>query len=316
MHNYKIFDITFKSNFKLPALAESDTSDFKFEVSEVNITPKTGDIVWYLKIPYQNSALGTFAQLGKDKNYFLIKFNGYLDFFISKNLQNIIFSNKNGVDSTTIQHFLIDQVIPRLVSNNNNIVVHASAVEYKNNIVAFIGDSGSGKSTSVLALTNNSKKIHLLCDDSVLIENREDKFLTHPSYPAIRLWPNSAKIFGNDLFQHQKASEINNKLLISRNNPNSGFITEPKQLKSVYMLNPTNNNNVTIEEMTSQKAFEEITKGVFRLDVYDKNQLKEEFNFVSQLTKNIKFFGINYKQDFNLIDEFTEKITKHIEDNI
>lgn len=313
MHYYKIFGVAFKSNFKLSVLPETDSTDFEFELSEVNITPKTEDTDWYLKIPYKDYKDSIFAQLGKNENHFALRFKEYLDFFISKDFKKIWFSNKNDIDINTLQHLLIDQVIPRIISDDRSIVFHASAIEYKNKVIAFIGESGSGKSTSVLALSNQSKNINFLCDDSILIKKCENSFLSIPSYSAIRVWPDSANKLQRNKHKSQKVSAINNKLILYEKTQNIDF--SPKTLAAVYNLNPENNKKISIKKMTSKKAFEEMTKGIFRLDVYNRDELRKEFSFVSQLTQNINFFDIYYKKDFDLINSFTEEITKHILSN-
>lgn len=317
MYYYKIFDLPFKSNFELSALKQIDNSEYSFEVLRVNIVPKLEDIEWYLKIPYQNHNNKTFAEFGKNKNYFIVRFNNYLDFFISKNLKKVFFSDKNNLDNNTVQHLLVDQVIPRIISDSKKIVVHASAIEYENMAFAFVGESGSGKSTLVFLLEELKNKFNVICDDTILIENRENKFLVHSSYSGIRLWPESlsAKKEYDNYQLARNVSEINNKIFLSSKNFNNKLKNKSKLLKTIYILEPSNTTDTKIVEISPGRAFEEITKSIFRLDTYNKEHLINEFNFVTQLIDNINLFKINYKKDFSLVENYRNKILENIVGN-
>jgi ATP-dependent phosphoenolpyruvate carboxykinase len=74
--------------------------------------------------------------------------------------------------------------------------LHASAAVINGYAVAFVGGGGAGKSTIVGALARAGHRI--LSDDIAVLEEASGTFRIKPSYPHIRLWPDSVNIlFGS-----------------------------------------------------------------------------------------------------------------------
>ena len=69
---------------------------------------------------------------------------------------------------------------------------HASAALIGGSAVAFVGLSGTGKSTIVGALARGGYPI--LGDDTAVLEEISEEFCIRPTYPHLRLWPDSASI--------------------------------------------------------------------------------------------------------------------------
>ena len=70
--------------------------------------------------------------------------------------------------------------------------LHASAAVINGYAVAFVGGGGAGKSTIVAALARAGHRI--LSDDIAVLEEASGIFRIKPSYPHIRLWPDSVSI--------------------------------------------------------------------------------------------------------------------------
>lgn len=70
--------------------------------------------------------------------------------------------------------------------------LHASAAVINGYAVAFVGGGGAGKSTIVAALALAGHRI--LTDDVAVLEETSGTFRIKPSYPRIRLWPDSVSI--------------------------------------------------------------------------------------------------------------------------
>lgn len=72
-------------------------------------------------------------------------------------------------------------------------VLHASAVAAGGQTVAFLSDSGNGKST--LAATLMQAGLALLTDDILPLEQRDGISLGRSGFPYMRMWPNEARHF-------------------------------------------------------------------------------------------------------------------------
>ena len=77
-------------------------------------------------------------------------------------------------------------------------VLHGSVVQVNGGAVAFLAHSGQGKSGLAAALVHAGYP--LLADDNLHISSADDtsadgRFLAHPGYPQMRMWPDEADHF-------------------------------------------------------------------------------------------------------------------------
>lgn len=70
-------------------------------------------------------------------------------------------------------------------------VLHASAVVIDERAVAFLADSGSGKSSIAAELVQAGHP--LLTDDVLPVDHSDGTYLGHPGYPQVRVWPDKAR---------------------------------------------------------------------------------------------------------------------------
>ncbi|MDX9982485.1 MAG: hypothetical protein RBU25_20865, partial [Lentisphaeria bacterium] len=82
---------------------------------------------------------------------FLLRFPDRTDFLVSEDGLNIRCRPAADATPDTIEHYYWDQVLPRVMSHQGHVMVHASAVAIDHRAVAFIGETGYGKSTLAAA---------------------------------------------------------------------------------------------------------------------------------------------------------------------
>ena len=93
------------------------------------------------------------------------------------------------VAESTRRHFLVDQVLPRILGQNGELVLHAAALRVNNGAVLLIGQSGSGKST--LSASFDQAGYPLLGDDAVMVSWKDEFACAKAVYPSLRLFPDS-----------------------------------------------------------------------------------------------------------------------------
>ena len=93
--------------------------------------------------------------------------------------------------------YLLGPVFGFILRLRGFTALHASAAVINGYAVAFVGGGGAGKSTIVAALARAGHRI--LSDDIAVLEEASGTFRIKPSYPHIRLWPDSVSIlFGTE----------------------------------------------------------------------------------------------------------------------
>jgi len=93
--------------------------------------------------------------------------------------------------------YLLGPVFGFILRLRGFTALHASAAVINGHAVAFVGGGGAGKSTIVAALARAGHRI--LSDDIAVLEEASGTFRIKPSYPHIRLWPDSVSVlFGTE----------------------------------------------------------------------------------------------------------------------
>ena len=88
-----------------------------------------------------------------------------------------------------MEHALVDQVLPRMIAQRGEMVVHGAAARIDGRLALFLGDSGQGKSTLAAALHRAGHAV--LSDDCVLLRPGNKGVALLPTYPSLRLLPDS-----------------------------------------------------------------------------------------------------------------------------
>ena len=90
-----------------------------------------------------------------------------------------------GADPAAVEHRIVSVMIPLLLAERGDLVVHASAVETPSGAVLFAGPSGRGKSTTVAALSRAGMPV--LAEDGLALGLTEAGALAWAGARGIRL---------------------------------------------------------------------------------------------------------------------------------
>ena len=91
---------------------------------------------------------------------------------------------------------LLGPVLAMLLEQRGFLVLHASVVQIGARAVAFLGQSGAGKST--IAAAFHARGHRLVSDDHAVIGFAGTGVDVTPAFPQLKLWPDSALAVGQD----------------------------------------------------------------------------------------------------------------------
>jgi hypothetical protein len=122
--------------------------------------------------------------------------------FVVRDGREITIHPREGVEDRVLRLFLLGPTFGALLHQRGVLVLHASVVILGGEAVAFLGGSGWGKSTMAAAFHNSGHTV--VTDDQAAIEMKYDEIggdqvLVLPSLPQLKLWPESAALFEDDL---------------------------------------------------------------------------------------------------------------------
>lgn len=308
---YRICGCEFESSMPLPELepAPGTQPEFQFRMStQACNEPQAGDWLnyWYAQ---DGSTWLAFARY--DGGY-LLRFPGLADYVVSADARSITCRSQQAIPEETVRHLLLNQVIPITLSHLGKLVLHASACLTDKGAIAFAGFTGAGKST--LAASFGVRGFPVLTDDCLRIEERDGRMMSYPSYPGLRLWPESVE----ELFDHEPALQTlahyteKKRLLFEADTAEAPF-----PLRCVFILAPVEEygetSGVRISPLTASAALLATIKHTFQLDVTDRSHVTASFRRHERLIRHVPFFELTFPQQFECLPAVHQAILQHLD---
>jgi len=241
---------------------------------------------------------------------YLLRFPGLADFRVAVDGTDVTCSPVPDVSEETTQHLYLNQVLPLALSMMGKLVFHASAVEIGDSAVAFVADSGRGKSTLAASFATNG--FRFLTDDGLVVEGGKDGYLAFPSHPSIRLWQDSREVLMPSETETAPSLDFTSKARFLAGK-NIIFCDQPRPLRRVYFLGDGSARKLTFQRMTAAEAFIEWVKHSFLLDVEEKTLLAGQFDQVTQLARQPIYYRLDYPRHFEELTQVRQAIVRHVQ---
>lgn len=242
---------------------------------------------------------------------YLLRFPEFADFFISSSGEKITSIPAPETSKYTIEHLYLNQVLPLALSRQFKLVLHASAVEIGDSAVAFLGDTGRGKSTLAASFSTNGHR--LLTDDGLILEKSADHYFVQPSHPSVRLWSDSRRaVLSEDALPTPATSYSSKNRFLAGDE--LAFCSDTKQLKRLYFLGDGQANSISIDPIPPQVAMIELVRNSFLLDVDEREMASRQFDQLRELISQPIFFRIDYPRDYDLLPDVRAQIVQHVTD--
>lgn len=310
---YRIFNIALESSIALPELAELPVnlelerftfSLFPAEESEV------ANIDWFHDWFDPNGDINISA--GRCNNAYWLRFPGMVDFELHLGNRSITGYQYPGTPESTARHMLLDQVIPRMLGQLEHLILHAGAVTLSNGkTVAFIGQSGWGKSTLVSSFQQHGAK--LITDDCLMIVLEDGQISAIPNYYGIRLFDDSINaIYG----QQQEAGDVahytsKRRLVMPDNDQDRAAAS--LQLDAIFLLSDpevaNTDGEISITTAGGMDAMMTLVAQTFVLDVTEKQLMAIQFSNCGKiLDSELLCFRIDFPRDHGRLAEVRKAI--------
>jgi len=239
---------------------------------------------------------------------YLLRFDDLADFKVSADGLTVVCAPAIGVADATPEHLYLNQVLPLVQSKLGKLVFHASAVEVGDVAVAFVAESGRGKSTLAASFATNG--FRFLTDDGLLLEAVKDGYNVLPSHPSIRLWDDSEAalvVSGTEtappLHFTPKTRFLAGLALT--------FCDQPRPLRRVYFLGAGEASTVTFERMSPAAALMAWVKNSFLLDIEEQSMLAAHFDRVARLASEPIYYHLDYPRRFEDLSRVRQAIVEH-----
>lgn len=226
---------------------------------------------------------------------YLLHFPGLADFVASRDRRRIVAHVAPGTSTATVRHLFLDQVVPLLLTASDVTVLHASAVAIDAVAVGFVGDSGQGKSTLAALLWRSLARV--VSDDCLVLFHTADAVEAVPSYPGLRLWPDSlARVApsgcrGTPMGHHTSKRRL-------RIWPGQGFADAAAPLHALFFLDgEPGRGQVEVEPVSRREAFARLLESSYRLEVDEPERHRAELDRLADLTDRVAVLRLRFRRE-------------------
>lgn len=278
-YTYRFADVTVESRTAIPELvptAGAQTGDVIEVVWRETLPPVRAE--WFHQWGEDPELWARFGDTGQE---YVVDFPTLAEFRITRDATLVCGRLQPGVPEFTGRHLLLNQILPLALSRRGRLVLHAGAVAIGGEVFAFIGPTGSGKSTLVAACANAGAEV--VADDSVVISLDGDRWMAWPSYPAIRLWSSAASLIGWESGDGSAAAHYTDKVKFGPGAGNWRFAHGPLPFSTIVRLSDEAESTALAVDLYSQ---------VFRLDVRDRRETVHLFHQVADLAAGVRVWTL------------------------
>jgi hypothetical protein len=246
-----------------------------------------------------------FFRLGAD---YLLRFPELADFEVSADGTRVQGFPAPGVPSPTVEHLYLNQALPLALSRQGKLVLHGSAVDIGGLGVAFLGESGRGKSTLAASFATGGDRF--LTDDGLLLEWAGSRCMIVPSHPSIRLWEDSQDALVNEHVAMAPAVSFTSKARFLAG-PDIAFCDQAQPLRRLYFLGDGQVETPTVEPLRPAEALIELVKHSFLLDIEAQDGLARHFDDLSRLAALPIYFRLDYPRRYDALAAVRETVVRH-----
>ena len=311
MFSYRICGCTFHSNVPIQELVPGDERQPEFTFELCTHTMHFTESCHWLNHWYSLDGSIWLAIARLEAGY-LLRFPAYADFVVSADARIVCCYLRANCPPETMRHLLLNQVIPVVLSHLGKLVLHASACATPQGVIAFMGMTGAGKST--LAASFGLQGFSVLTDDCLLVEQQDEVIMTVPSYPGLRLWPETVTaLFEREPVLQPLAHYTDKKRLLFDQDQFDGLLS----LMAIYVLIQPGNmqeiTGVTITPLAASEALLETVKHTFQLDIANREKLGQAFRQYEWLAKSIPFFKLAFPREHAFLPAVNRAILDHLD---
>jgi hypothetical protein len=227
------------------------------------------------------------------------------EFLISSDGSRIGWRNLDGTPRESLQEHLLGQVLSFAMLMQGIEPLHATAVVVGRGAVAFLGDSGYGKSS--LGVSFVRENYPLLTDDVLVLEQRGEDLLAYPGMPRIKLFPEMC----GSMFQGCEGTPMNGwtrKAIFALSAQQHQVSAIP--LRILYVLSPPSNRppRVTLRRMSERKAFLSVLKNTFNDILLGPTRLKRQFQFAARVAAQVPVKSLSYPRTLSALPAVVDAI--------
>jgi len=250
------------------------------------------------------------ARLGDD---YVLGFPGWGTAWIRDDGRVIEVRPEPGLPHETIEHLINDQLLPRVAAFRGRLVLHAGCVVTAGGACAFLGESGTGKSTLCAGFVRDGDL--LLGDDGAFVRKlASGGFEAEATYPGLRLLPHPIEELWGEEITVTPVSHDNPK----RRLPLGACGAFP--LRALYVLEePTQGeppDRIEAALLPPREGFVALLRSTFQLHLGDAARTRRLFEQLSELLDAVPVRAVRYARRLDLLRGVRHEVLRDLTETI
>lgn len=293
---YYLYGQTIRSVWPLPYLSQAATDSVEYELLPDDGSFRTGQMEAIIK---KLDKKNWFQYVPLTDGTIFLRWRGLFDFLVSADGRRIVGRSFLDHPHERFQAYLLNQVLSFAMVRQGIEPLHATVVVIDGRAVAFLGDSGYGKSTLAGAFLRAGYPI--LTDDMLIIETNNGQYLAHPGPPRIKLFPEMAKALLSGEVAGTAMNPDTTKLIIPLSDQD--VARSPVAIKMFYALQApdTNSRQVTISRLTQGHSLLAFVQNTFNTVLKGPERLAQQFNWAAELSANLPVKSLSYPRELSFL---------------
>ena len=286
---------------ELPAASSPAPSTPEWTVRQVAVIHPQPGTRWSVLWRAENKT--PWATSGSSSNTVYLRFGRFADFALTGQLIEV--ARRGFATRATVRHLLLDQVLPLSLALTGEVVLHAASAAMGNAQQAIVvcGSAGAGKSTIVSALARRGCGV--LADDGVMVLPGEVVTVV-PSYPGLRLWPDSvaALSFGNSPLSALAEYTQKRRVTVDTSAP-----VDPRPVRDIYVLEPSP--RLEIARLDGHAALLALVRHAYRHDLADRDALRLQLAALQRIASRVRVWALRVPRDFARLTSAADTLLAH-----
>jgi hypothetical protein len=213
-------------------------------------------------------------------------------------------------DAGDVSAYLLGTAFGVLCHQRGMPPLHASAIDVVDGCVAFVGDSGAGKSTMVAALAARGHQV--ISDDVCVLDRGEQGIRAWPGLNRLRLWEDAIMALGCDQPGIEREFRGYNKYLIPLHP--ARYPENARRLRRVYQLDTAaEGDRATITRLQGAAAVEVLMQNIYRATMAEHMGRKANlFVTCAAAAREVPVYRFSRPLGFHALREVVDVLEEHL----
>lgn len=246
------------------------------------------------------------AEFHRQTDGFLLRFLGEADFAIDADCRRVTGWPVPSVAENHFHSLYCNAVLPLIGDHLGGLFLHGSAVAVGGRAVAFLGQSGDGKTTLAGAFAKAGHPY--LTEDVIELVVGAGTYYLQPKASGLRLFADSAAyVLGNDpeLAEGEEKVDVADAIALPARHT-------PAPLAAIFLLGSDHNAPLAIAQMDQHRAAQQLLPHSFVLDVEDKPRLRGHFSRIMGVACEVSCYSVDYPRDYAELARVVEAIAAEV----